>query len=138
MIFMTERGDCFHCHGNPLFTSNDFRNNGLDCTPQGANSGRYLVTGNANDIGKFSVPTLRNVELTAPYMHDGRYATLEEVVEFYNSGVCMTSPNIDPIMTKPAKEYGLNLWPWEKEDLVNFLKTLTDTTFINNPDYRNQ
>ncbi|MBP6532895.1 MAG: cytochrome-c peroxidase [Bacteroidia bacterium] len=138
MIFMTERGDCFHCHGNPLFTSNDFRNNGLDCTPQGANSGRYLVTGNANDIGKFSVPTLRNVELTAPYMHDGRYATLEEVVEFYNSGVCMTSPNIDPIMTKPAKEYGLNLWPWEKEDLVNFLKTLTDTTFINNPDFTNQ
>ena len=65
-----------------------------------------------------------------------RYQTLEEVVEFYNSGVCISSPGIDPIMTKPAKLYGLNLWPWVKEDLVNFLKTLTDTSFINNPDYR--
>lgn len=136
IIFMTEKGDCFHCHGNPLFTSNDFRNNGLECLPQGQDLGRYLISGNINDRGKFSVPTLRNIELTAPYMHDGRYQTLEEVVEFYNSGVCISSPGIDPIMTKPAKLYGLNLWPWEKEDLVNFLKTLTDTSFINNPDYR--
>lgn len=124
IIFMTEKGDCFHCHGNPLFTSNDFRNNGLECLPQGQDLGRYLISGNINDKGKFSVPTLRNIELTAPYMHDGRYQTLEEVVEFYNSGVCISSPGIDPIMTKPAKLYGLNLWPWEKEDLVNFLKPL--------------
>lgn len=135
-IFMTERGDCFHCHGNPLFTSNDFRNNGLECDPQGHNVGRSAVTGRATDRGKWSVPTLRNIELTAPYMHDGRFQTLEEVIDFYDSGVCWTSPNIDPIMTKPAKEYGLHLWPWEKTDLINFLKTLTDTTFINNPDYK--
>ena len=136
IIFMTERGDCFHCHGNPLFTSNDYRNNGLDSIHNGQDLGRFLITGNANDKGKFSVPTLRNIELTAPYMHDGRYQTLEEVVEFYNSKVSINSQNIDPIMTKPAKASGLNLWPWEKEDLVNFLKTLTDTTFINNPDFR--
>jgi cytochrome c peroxidase len=135
LIFMTEKGDCFHCHGAPLFTSNDFRNNGLECYPQGQDQGRFTITGNPHDLGKFSVPTLRNIELTAPYMHDGRFKTLEEVVEFYNSGVCSSSPNIDPIMTKPAKLYGLQLLPQEKADLVNFLKTFTDTSFIINPAY---
>jgi cytochrome c peroxidase len=135
IIFMTERGDCFHCHGDPLFTINQYKNNGLDCDPQGINQGRYQVTHLTTDIGKFKVPTLRNIELTAPYMHDGRYQTLEEVVEFYNSGVCQNSPNIDPIMTKPAKIYGLQLADWEKADLVAFLKTLTDSTFMNNPNF---
>lgn len=135
IIFMTEKGDCFHCHGAPLFTSNDFRNNGLECFPQGDNRGRFLVTDNIHDRGKFSVPTLRNVELTAPYMRDGRFQTLEEVVEFYNSGVCSSSPNIDPNMTKPAKLYGLQLLPQEKTNLVDFLKTLTDTIYISNPEY---
>ncbi|MBI2272048.1 MAG: cytochrome-c peroxidase [Bacteroidetes bacterium] len=135
--FVTERGDCFHCHGYPLFTSNTFNNNGLDSTLTGANLGRNLVTSNNYDKGKFSVPTLRNIELTAPYMHDGRYQTLEEVVEFYNSGVHWNSPNVDPLMTKPAKEYGLNLTPVQKANLVKFLKTLTDTIFINNPDFKN-
>lgn len=136
LIFMTEKGDCFHCHGVPLFTSNDFRNNGIECNPIGDSRGRFLITENIHDLGKFSVPTLRNIELTAPYMHDGRFQTLEEVVEFYNSGVCTSSPNLDPIMTKPAKIYGLQLFPQEKADLVNFLKTLTDSVFISNPDYR--
>jgi len=134
-IYSTERGDCFHCHDYPLLTSNAFKNNGLDSSLATVNMGRYLVTGNSSDIGKFSAPTLRNIELTAPYMHDGRFQTLEEVVEFYDSGVHFGSPNIDPLMTKPAKQYGLHLTPLEKINLVKFLKTLTDSTFINNPDF---
>src|SRR5688572_2861135 len=134
--FSTERGDCFHCHGYPLMTSNLFHNNGLDSMHSGPNYGWSTVTGLSTDIGKFSAPTLRNIELTAPYMHDGRYITLEEVVEFYNSEVHQSSPNIDPIMTKAAKIEGLELTPVQKANLVTFLKTLTDTTFINNPDYQ--
>jgi cytochrome c peroxidase len=136
VTFTTETGDCFHCHGYPLMTSNIYSNNGLELSPQGTNQGRYLVTGNPTDIGKYSIPTLRNIALTAPYMHDGRFQTLEEVVEFYNSGVQWNSPNIDPIMTKPAKIYGLNLTPTQKANLVLFLKALTDSTFMNNPNYK--
>ncbi|TAH42002.1 MAG: cytochrome-c peroxidase [Bacteroidetes bacterium] len=132
-IFYTERGDCFHCHGTPLFTNNTFNNTGLDSVLTGQNLGRYLYTGITTDKGKFSAPSLRNIELTAPYMHDSRFQTLEEVVEFYNSGVHWNSPNIDPIMTKPFKEYGLLLSAVEKADLVAFLKTLTDTTLLSNP-----
>jgi cytochrome c peroxidase len=135
ILFTTEKGDCFHCHGYPLMTNNLFINNGLDSLPSGFNQGRFFVTGNPNDVGKFSTPTLRNVELTAPYMHDGRFSTLEDVIEFYNSGVHLNSPNIDPIMTKAAKQSGLNLTVYEKNSLVAFLKTLTDTVFINNPAY---
>ena len=83
------------------------------------------------------MPTLRNIELTSPYMHDGRFQTLEEVVEFYNSGVHEESPNISPLLTKPAKKYGLNLTVKQKANLIKFLKTLTDTSFINNPDFKN-
>ena len=135
LTYSTERGDCFHCHGTILLTNNTYHNNGLDTLFTGFNRGRYLVTGDLHDMGKFSAPTLRNVELTAPYMHDGRFSTLEEVVEFYNSGVHLNSPNIDPIMTKPAKLTGLNLTEQQKTNLVLFLKALTDTTFINNPSF---
>jgi cytochrome c peroxidase len=134
--FFTERGDCFHCHDYPLFTSNTFHNTGLDSLPEGLNLGRFLFTKDEQDKGKFSAPTLRNIELTAPYMHDARFNTLEEVVEFYNSGVHWTSPSIDPLMTKPAKKYGLGLTPAQKSNLVKFLQTLTDTTFLNNPAYK--
>ena len=132
VIFFTERGDCFHCHDGTLFTNNGFHNIGLDSDFTGINAGRFSVTGNAADYGKFGVPTLRNIELTAPYMHDNRFLTLEEVVEHYNSGV-KNSPSLDPIMTKPGKETGLNLSAQEKADLVAFLKTLTDTEFTSNP-----
>ncbi len=127
-IFFTERGDCFHCHASPLFTDNSFHNIGIDSVFTGYNMGRYNATNNPYDIGKFKTPTIRNIELTAPYMHDGRFATLEEVVEFYNSGVHLSS-TLDPIMTKPGKEFGLNLTAQDKSDLVAFLKTLTDTTY---------
>jgi cytochrome c peroxidase len=131
-IFTTEKGDCFHCHSLGLFTDNKFRNNGIDSIYIGNDLGRYNVTTNTNDIGLFKTPTLRNIELTAPYMHDGRFQTLDQVIDHYNSGV-KHSATLDPIMTKPSKIYGLGLTTIEKYDLIAFLKTLTDTTFINNP-----
>ncbi len=135
-IFFTEQGDCFHCHGGSLMTSNAITNNGLDSIPVGLGRGRYNLTANPQDDGKFAIPSLRNIALTAPYMHDGRYQTLEEVVEFYNSGVHQTSPNIDPIMTKSFKQFGLQLTAYEKQCLVDFMKTFTDTSFISNPAYQ--
>lgn len=131
IIFTTEKGDCFHCHSLGLFTDGKFHNNGIDSIFTGINLGRYNITLNSSDVGLFKTPTLRNIELTAPYMHDGRYQTLEEVVEHYNSGV-KHSATLDPIMTKPSKLYGLGLTLMEKQDLVAFLKTLTDTSFTNN------
>ncbi|MFI5221642.1 MAG: cytochrome-c peroxidase [Bacteroidia bacterium] len=133
-IFFTERGDCFHCHGSyPLMTDNGFHNNGIDSVFTGpSNSGRYTVTFLEKDMGVFQSPTLRNIELTAPYMHDGRFATLEEVIEHYNSGVTKT-PTIDPLFTLPQKAMGLQLSTQEKRDLKAFLLTLTDTTVLYNP-----
>ncbi len=129
VLFNSEKGDCFHCHILPVTTDNLFHNIGLDAEFTAANSGRFNITGLSADIGLFKTPTLRNVELTAPYMHDGRFATLEEVIEHYNSGV-KSSPTLDPIMTKPGKEFGLELNEMEKAQLVAFLKTLTDYSFI--------
>lgn len=131
-IFTTEKGDCFHCHSAPLFTDNDFHNNGLD-EDENLKEGRASVTGEQWDKGKFKTPTLRNIELTAPYMHDGRFSSLEEVVEHYNSGG-KESSTLDPLMKNEG--IGLGLTSQEKEDLVNFLKTLTDTAFINNITFR--
>lgn len=136
LIFNTEKGDCFHCHTLPLMTDNGFHNIGLDATFSGDNEGRFAVTQKPVDLGKFKTPTLRNVALRMPYMHDGRFTTLEEVVEHYNSGVQL-SPSLDPIMTKPGKEFGLKLTAQEKAALVAFLKTLTDDTFTTDPDLAN-
>ena len=130
-LFMTEyeprmgqRGaDCFHCHGGALFTDSQFHNNGLDVSP--TDPGRAKVTGRDGDLGKFSTPTLRNVALTAPYMHDGRFKTLEEVIEHYSSGV-QRSPTLDPNLAKHPAE-GIQLSSPDKKALVAFLKTLTDT-----------
>ena len=132
-LFVTEfdparglRGaDCFHCHGGMLFTDHAFHNNGLALVA--GDIGREAVTKNAADKGKFKTPSLRNIALTAPYMHDGRFATLEEVVEHYDHGV-QRSDTLDPNLAKhPAQ--GLGLTAQEKADLVAFLKTLTDNTF---------
>lgn len=132
IIFTTEKGDCFHCHNVGLFNDNKFHNIGLDSVFTGVNRGRYNITAKPSDMGLFKTPTLRNIELTPPYMHDGRYLTLDAVVEHYNSKV-KQSATLDPIMTKPSKLFGLGLTATEKQDLVAFLKTLTDSTFINNP-----
>ena len=133
-LFMTEKGDCFHCHGSMLFTDNLFHNTGNDSIFVGYNRGRFNVTGQEKDMGLFRTPTLRNCELTAPYMHDGRYQTLDEVIEHYNSGVHKTA-TIDPIMTLPGKEMGLLLSNQQKANLKAFLLTLTDTTILNNPQF---
>lgn len=135
-IFFSEKGDCFHCHDYPLMTSNTYNNNGLDSLHKGQDLGRYLVSGFESDKGKFSVPTLRNIVYTAPYMHDGRFKSLEEVIDFYDSGVHWNSPNIDPLMTKSFKKYGLNLSPVQKNNLLQFLKTLSDTSFLNNKAFK--
>ncbi len=128
-IFNTEKGDCFHCHSLGLFTDGQFHNIGLDSIFTGENMGRFLITGLNSDMGKFKTPTLRNVALTPPYMHDGRFKTLEEVVEHYNSGI-KHSATLDPIMSKTSFQDGLNLTAQEKTDLVNFLKALTDPEFM--------
>ena len=136
-IFMDEeKGDCFHCHGsdnNPLWTDNGFHNNGLDSTFDDLGLG--AVTGDPNDNGTFRSPSLRNLNFTAPYMHDGRFATLEEVINHYSEGLQFSS-TIDPLMKK-VNQGGVQLTPQEKLDLKAFLLTLTDPEFINNPDFRN-
>ena len=130
-LFMTEYeprtgrygADCFHCHGGPLFTDHGFHNNGLGDTANG-DSGRFRVTGREADRGKFATPSLRNIALTAPYMHDGRFATLEEVIEHYSAGM-NPSATLDPNLAKhPAT--GLQLSREDKQALVAFLRTLTE------------
>ena len=130
-IFFTEKGDCFHCHGGILFTDNLFHNNGLDANP--SEIGLSAITGNPLDLGKFKTPTLRNIAITGPYMHDGRYETLEEVIDFYSEGLSV-SPTIDPLM-KQANRGGIHLTDKEKQDLLAFLLMLTDSTFIVNPEF---
>jgi cytochrome c peroxidase len=125
-LFFTEQADCFHCHGTALFTDNRFHNNGLDVLP--ADSGLAAVTGQAFDIGKFKAPTLRNVEFTAPYMHDGRFETLEEVVDFYNDAV-QPSPTLDPLLGAGSTRQ-MNLNDEEKAALIAFHKTLSDPEFV--------
>jgi cytochrome c peroxidase len=133
-VFFSERGDCYHCHLNPVLTDNALHNTGLDSIyAKNADRGFYNVSMRKEDLGKFKTPSLRNVALRKRFMHDGRFGTLEEVIEFYNSGVRKVD-NLDPIMTKPGKEYGLRLGPIEKHQLLAFLQTFTDSTFISNPD----
>lgn len=115
---------CSQCHTEPLFTDYGFRNNGLDATF--TDLGRATITSDANDNGKFKTPTLRNVELTYPYMHDGRFFTLNQVLDHYISGV-QDSPTLDP-----ALENGIPLTNTEKLQLIAFLKTLTDYELLNN------
>ena len=127
-LFMTEfdprtgqRGaDCFHCHGGPLFSDHQFHNNGL--APSEDDPGRFRVTKLEADRGKFATPSLRNIARTAPYMHDGRFATLEEVVAHYSSGVKRTA-TLDPNLAKHP-EGGLQLSREDQRALVAFLKTL--------------
>jgi cytochrome c peroxidase len=132
-LFMTEYdprreqygADCFHCHGGPLFQSQSFANNGLDS--EFADPGRAKVTGKASDQGKFATPSLRNVALTAPYMHDGRFQSLEEVVNHYSSGV-KRSATLDPNLAKHP-DTGIQLSAEDQSALVAFLRTLTDEKF---------
>ena len=132
-LFMTEYdprrnqfgADCFHCHGGALFQSQTFANNGLDAVC--VDAGRAKVTESATDAGKFATPSLRNVALRGRYMHDGRFTTLEEVVEHYSTGV-RRSATLDPNLAKHP-DGGIHLSREDKDALVAFLKTLTDERF---------
>jgi cytochrome c peroxidase len=126
--------DCFHCHGfgDMQMTDGLFHNNGLDFHFQ-ADPGRFMATFNPLDSGKFKTPTLRNIEFSAPYMHDGRFQTLQEVIEHYNSGG-HPSTTIDSFMKFTSG--GLQLTETAKNDLIAFLKCLSDTAYLHNPAYR--
>lgn len=123
--------DCQHCHSGFNFENDRYMNNGLDEAFD--DFGRGAVTGKTADNGKFKVTSLRNIALTAPYMHDGRFSTLEEVVEHYNSGL-KASATLDPALNQ-TRATGLMLTTQDKKDLVAFLKTLTDKDLITNPNY---
>ncbi|MDR0713600.1 MAG: c-type cytochrome [Bacteroidales bacterium] len=136
-LFTTETGDCFHCHGSPavpLWTTNAFMNNAKDIDFNEAGD-RYSVTGNPRDKGAYRVPSLRNIAYTAPYMHDGRFATLKETLQFYNSGL-QRSPYVHPLMIN-MNHGGAHLSNQELADLEAFLLTLSDTTFVTSPSFAN-
>jgi cytochrome c peroxidase len=122
------KAKCSSCHATDLMTDNSFRNNGLVINPQLKDVGRYRVTQLATDYYKFKVPSLRNVEKTAPYMHDGRFGTLEGVLEHYASGVT-NSETLDPILNQNGK-LGITLSAQEKTQVISFLKTLTDNQYL--------
>ena len=115
------KANCASCHNGFLLTNQAFENNGIE--PAGSDSGRARITGLPEDFLTFRVPSLRNVEKTAPYMHDGRFQTLDDVIAHYDrggSGVRNQSPQIQP----------LQLTESEKQDLIAFLKTLTDDIIL--------
>lgn len=124
--------DCFHCHNGPLMQVHKFSNNGLDAVF--ADLGRGNVTKNANDNGKFKVPTLRNIALSAPYMHDGRFKTLDDVITHYSTEI-KKSTTIDPLI-EFANQGGVQLDEEQRFFLKSFLITLTDSSFVTNPDFQ--
>lgn len=133
--------NCLHCHptdANALATTGKFSNNGLQkakLPAEFADKGRFIQTQQEKDLGLFKIPSLRNVAVTAPYMHDGRFRTLEEVLDFYSEGVNM-SYNIDSKMTT-AHVGGVHLTDEEKRKIICFLNALTDSTFLNDPSHQN-
>jgi cytochrome c peroxidase len=123
-------GDCIHCHvEGKTFTDFAFKNNGLDATP--IDSGRFLVTRLPSDIGKFKTPSLRNIGLTAPYMHDGRFKTLDEVLDHYNTDFNKNT-YLDPAMDSQA--HG-RLTTLTRKDIIAFLHTLTDSSLLINKEF---
>ena len=130
-IFEAEdKGDCTHCHAlGSTFSDFEFRNTGLDSIP--VDAGRALVTLLATDSGKFKTPSLRNIAVTAPYMHDGRFKTLGECIDHYNTGFHYTK-NLDGNLTRVQKG---RLTAQDKSDLIAFLNALTDYEFLSNPKF---
>lgn len=124
------RQKCASCHSGELFTDNSYRNNGLPIgNPD--DTGRHRITLNDADRYTFRVPSLRNVEMTRPYMHDGRFRNLEAVLDFYDSGV-VESPTLDTLLRQNG-QLGIDLSSDEKQAIIAFLKSLTDQTFLSNP-----
>ncbi len=134
--FGQQRGaECFHCHAGFNFTNDEYMNNGLDAEADQTDTGKQKVSNDPADKAKFKTPSLRNVALTAPYMHDGRFQTLEAVIDHYNTGT-KDSPTIEFLMQYNLQPGGLGLTAQEKADLVAFLKTLTDAEFLTNPAFK--
>ena len=136
ILFSKEEGaDCFHCHGgdgNPLFTTNLYYNNALSTIFDDSRD-RFAVTKNIQDIGAYRAPSLRNCMVSPPYMHDGRFKTIDEVLEFYNFGL-QYSLYVSPLMHK-LEQGGTYLTPSQISDLKAFLNTLTDNDFLTNPNF---
>lgn len=126
---------CASCHASDLFTDHSFRNNGLSVNPIINDVGRYRVTLNETDKYRFKVPSLRNVEMTAPYMHDGRFFTLAAVLDHYVSGIA-NSATLDPILNANATP-GIALSSTEKTQIIAFLKTLTDNQYLTDARFSN-
>ncbi|AWW29318.1 cytochrome-c peroxidase [Echinicola strongylocentroti] len=130
------RQHCSSCHEEGLFTDLKYHNNGLDATYpdpyelEGLLLGRYRITFDDQDLGAYKTPSLRNIQLTAPYMHDGRFETLDEVLDHYENGIQHNGS------LAPQLEKGISLTNQQREDLLAFLATLTDYTFINNKAYQ--
>lgn len=122
------KANCAGCHKEPLFTDYSFRNNGLAASPFLNDQGRMKITGNKADSLKFKVPSLRNVMLTFPYMHDGRFYSLGAVIDHYRTGIITTQPTLDSLLTKR-----IAISNREKNELIYFLNTLTDTSMTRNP-----
>lgn len=117
------KAKCATCHQEPLFTDNSFKNNGLDINTLLNDYGRMKITGNAKDSLKFKVPSLRNVAVSLPYMHDGRFFTLGQVIEHYRNGIATTQPTLDPLLKNK-----IEMTNTQKTELLLFLNTLTDTS----------
>jgi cytochrome c peroxidase len=126
--------ECFHCHGGPNFTNNMYMNNGLDTDAEFKDLGRYEVSSDPQEKAAFKVPSLRNIALTPPYMHDGRFETLEQAVDHYFVGV-KNSSTVDLLMQYNLQPGGLRLNRQDRDDLVAFLKTLTDVDLATNKSY---
>ena len=126
-LFISNRGKCFDCHSTQDFTNDEFKNIGLYNGSTQKDEGRFLITKTQKDLGRFKTPGLRNVAVTGPYMHDGRFKTLEQVVQYYNNPYMFVDDplNIDTLLLQP-----LQLSNQDNADLVAFLKTLTDKQFL--------
>lgn len=127
--------DCAHCHGGPNFDNPRFHNNGLFTDAERTDNGLEKTTKDPRDIGKFKTVTLRNITLTAPYMHNGQFKTLREVINHYNSRL-KPSPTLDPALER-TRGTGLRLTESQIDDLIAFLKTLEDPTLLSNTAYSN-
>ncbi len=130
--FQIFNNTCASCHSGALFTDKSYRNNGIPVNPRfPEEEGRKRVSGFAEDFYKFRVPSLRNTEMSFPYMHDGRFGTLEDVLNFYTDGMVENGSEVDPILRKANGNLGIDLTQEDKENVIAFLKTLTDNTFLN-------
>ena len=127
-LFLSEKTHCFDCHKREDFTTDEFKNIGLYNNQQYTDVGRYAITNDSADLGKFKIPGLRNIAITAPYMHDGRFKTLEQVIAYYNNPSAFVEKpiNTDALLLQP-----LGLSEAEQKDLVAFLKTLTSKKYYN-------